>query len=101
MPIRSLTKHLNLHQKNEIKWLGLGQQSIRALVVDDEIPAIIRLKTLLKAYTDIDVVCESHDGLAALSDIEEKKPDLVFLDIDSQPEQRKYLLPAFDFLFRK
>ncbi len=55
---------------------------IRAVVVDDEIPAIDRLKKLLKAYSDIDVVCESHDGLAALSDIEEKKPDIVFLDID-------------------
>ncbi len=55
---------------------------IRAIVVDDEIPAIDRLKKLLKGYPDIDVVCESSDGLTALSDIEEKKPDVVFLDID-------------------
>lgn len=55
---------------------------IRAIVVDDELPAIDRLKKLLKPYTDVDVVCESHDGLSALSAIEEKKPDIVFLDID-------------------
>lgn len=54
---------------------------IRAALVDDEIPAIDRMKKLLKTYPDIDVVCESHDGLTALSDIEEKKPDIVFLDI--------------------
>lgn len=55
---------------------------IRAILVDDEIPAIDRLKKLLKIYSDIDVVGEAHDGLAALSLIEEKKPDIIFLDID-------------------
>jgi two-component system LytT family response regulator len=55
---------------------------IRVIVVDDEIPAIDRIKKLLKIYSDIDIVGEAHDGLAALTLIEGKKPDVVFLDID-------------------
>src|SRR5665213_96564 len=55
---------------------------IRAVIVDDEIPAIDRLKKLLKPYADFDIVGEAHDGLAALSLVAEKKPDVVFLDID-------------------
>ncbi|MBI3535478.1 MAG: response regulator [Deltaproteobacteria bacterium] len=55
---------------------------IRAIVVDDELPAIDRIKKLLKPYADIDIIGEFFDGLSALSAIEEKKPDIVFLDID-------------------
>lgn len=55
---------------------------IRAILVDDEMPAVDRLKKLLKPYTDLDVIGEAHDGLSALTLIEEKKPDVVFLDID-------------------
>ncbi len=55
---------------------------IRAILVDDEIPAIERLGKLLKSYDDLEIVGEANDGLAALALIEEKKPDVVFLDID-------------------
>ncbi|MBK7959920.1 MAG: response regulator transcription factor [Bdellovibrionales bacterium] len=55
---------------------------IRAVLVDDEKPAVDRLKKLLKSYNDLNVVGEAYDGLSALSIIEEKRPDLVFLDID-------------------
>ncbi|MBK9321614.1 MAG: response regulator transcription factor [Bdellovibrionaceae bacterium] len=55
---------------------------IRAILVDDEMPAIDRLKKLLKSFNDLDVVGEAYDGLSALSLIEEKKPDIVFLDIE-------------------
>lgn len=55
---------------------------IRAIIVDDELPAIERLRKLLKPYSDIDIVAEARDGIEALSTIEEKKPDFVFLDID-------------------
>lgn len=55
---------------------------IRAIVVDDEQPAIERLKKLLKPYSDIDIISEASDGLIALSCIEEKKPDIVFLDVE-------------------
>jgi two-component system LytT family response regulator len=55
---------------------------IRVLLVDDENAAIERLKKLLKPYKEIDVIGECMDGLTALSAISDKKPDLVFLDID-------------------
>lgn len=55
---------------------------IRVLLIDDEVAAIERLKKLLKTYKDIDVVGECSDGLTALSDIEQKSPDAIFLDID-------------------
>lgn len=55
---------------------------IRAVLVDDELPAIERLKKLLKPYADLDIIGLAHDGLSALSIIEEKKPDVIFLDID-------------------
>lgn len=55
---------------------------IRAIIVDDELPALTRMKSLLAAYSDLDIVGEAHDGLEALSLIAEKKPDVVFLDID-------------------
>ncbi len=55
---------------------------IRTLLVDDEAPALDRLKKLLKAYPDIQVINEVQDGLTALSLIEKERPDLVFLDID-------------------
>lgn len=55
---------------------------MRAVIVDDEIPALDRLKNLLKPYMDIEIVGEAHDGISALSVIEDRKPDVVFLDID-------------------
>lgn len=55
---------------------------IRAVVVDDEAPALIRAKNLLKAFKDIDVIGEAGDGLSALAVIADKAPDVVFLDID-------------------
>lgn len=55
---------------------------MRALVIDDEQPALERLKKLLRPYSDIDVVGEAQDGLSALSLVEAKKPDVIFLDID-------------------
>ncbi|MCB0412214.1 MAG: response regulator transcription factor [Bdellovibrionales bacterium] len=55
---------------------------IRAVLIDDELPAIERLRKLLNIYSDLDVVGEAHDGLSALELIQAKNPDLVFLDID-------------------
>ncbi len=54
---------------------------IRALIVDDEKASRMSLKKLLKSYPDIEVVDEAQDGVQAVEKIEDKKPDLVFLDI--------------------
>jgi two-component system, LytTR family, response regulator len=54
---------------------------IRALLVDDEQPARDRLRQLLSAFADIEVVGESEDGEQAIEKILELHPDLLFLDI--------------------
>ena len=54
---------------------------IRTLIVDDEKASRVFLKKLLKAYPQIEVIDEAEDGLQAVEIIEEKKPDLAFLDV--------------------
>jgi two-component system LytT family response regulator len=54
---------------------------IRTLVVDDEQPARERLKQLLTAHPDVEVVGEAGDGVEAAEKIAELSPDLVLLDI--------------------
>jgi two-component system LytT family response regulator len=54
---------------------------IRTLLVDDEQPARERLKQLLTAHPDVEVVGEADDGLQAAERIAELNPDLVLLDI--------------------
>jgi len=53
-----------------------------AIVVDDEDPAREELIALInEGSDDIDVIGEASSGLSALRIIAEKKPDIVFLDI--------------------
>lgn len=54
---------------------------IRTLIVDDEQPARERLKQLLSAHADIDIVGEAEDGVHAAERIAELSPDLILLDI--------------------
>ncbi len=55
---------------------------IRTLVVDDEPLARQRVISLLKNYSEIQVIGESRNGEEAVADIQSKKPDLIFLDIE-------------------
>jgi two-component system LytT family response regulator len=55
--------------------------SIRALIVDDEPLARIRLRELLKKEPDVDVIGECACGQEAVAGIRELGPDLVFLDV--------------------
>jgi two-component system LytT family response regulator len=54
---------------------------IRTLVIDDEQPARERLKQLLGAHPDVEIVGEADDGVVAAEKIAELAPDLVMLDI--------------------
>ena len=54
---------------------------IRAVVVDDEKPARVRLMELLQREPDIDVVGTASDGREAIDILRQVKPDLVFLDV--------------------
>jgi len=56
-------------------------ERICVLVVDDEAPARHRLMDLLTREPAVGAVLEAADGLAAVAAIEERRPDLVFLDV--------------------
>jgi two-component system LytT family response regulator len=56
---------------------------IKAVLVDDEEYAIVALKILLKENcSNVSVVGEAHSALEGIKEINNKKPDLVFLDVD-------------------
>ncbi len=54
---------------------------IRTLIVDDEPLGRERIRTLLSGDSEIEVIGECADGRQAIAAIEERKPDLVFLDV--------------------
>jgi two-component system LytT family response regulator/two-component system response regulator LytT len=54
---------------------------IRTLVVDDEKLARDRLIGFLGKLEDVEIVGQATNGVEALEHIEQKKPDLVFLDV--------------------
>ena len=53
----------------------------RTLIVDDETLARDRLRQLLQAEPDIQIVGECADGREAVTVIQRESPDLIFLDI--------------------
>ena len=54
---------------------------IRALIVDDEAPARLGIRSLIERTTDFEVVGEASDGPGALQAARRLGPDVVFLDI--------------------
>lgn len=59
----------------------MGEDAIRAILVDDEPLAQRGLKLRLKEFPEIEIVGECANGRDAIKMIKEKSPDLVFLDI--------------------
>lgn len=55
--------------------------SVRAIIVDDEPLARERVRTLLTGESDIEIIAECSNGVEALKATHEKKPDLLFLDV--------------------
>ena len=53
---------------------------IRAVLVDDEPPARVRMRQLLDAVGDVSVVGEAGNADEARSVIRDTRPDLLFLD---------------------
>lgn len=64
----------------------------RVFVVDDEPLGREAVKEVLKGYPNIEVVGEAADGRAAIRQIRDLKPDLVFLDVQMP------VLTGFDVL---
>lgn len=66
---------------------------IRAVLVDDEPPARVRMRQLLDAAGDVSVVGEAGNADEARAVIRETRPDLLFLDVE-MPEVRGTTLAA-------
>jgi two-component system LytT family response regulator len=58
------------------------QAALRAVVVDDEVPARLRLRSLLEVVGGVDVVAEAGSVDAALRAVEGETLDAAFLDIE-------------------
>lgn len=54
---------------------------MRLLIVDDEAPARTKLRRLLAAEPDVEIVGEAANGAKAIAAVRELKPDAVFLDV--------------------
>ncbi len=54
----------------------------RTVLVEDEDHARDRLRRLLAAFPDVEIVGEAADGRSAVQRIDQLEPDLVFLDIE-------------------
>jgi len=58
-----------------------GTTRIKTLIVDDETLARRRIRRLLAAESDVEVVGECGDPQKAIDVIQQRNPDLVFLDV--------------------
>lgn len=54
---------------------------IRAIIVEDEKPALDRINGFIKSIPDLVVIASTNSGHTAAELIDDEKPDLVFLDI--------------------
>jgi two-component system LytT family response regulator len=58
-----------------------GKSKIRALLVDDEELARHVLRELLQSHSEIEITGECANGFDAVKAVAERKPDLIFLDV--------------------
>ncbi|RYD31820.1 MAG: response regulator transcription factor [Verrucomicrobiaceae bacterium] len=54
---------------------------MRVFIVDDENPARREMKRLLAAHSDVETAGEYASAVQALKEVAERRPDLIFLDI--------------------
>jgi len=59
----------------------INSKKIKTLIIDDEEPARNLIKTFLQVDNQFEIIGEASDGLSAVKEINNLKPDLVFLDI--------------------
>ncbi|NML47283.1 response regulator [Ramlibacter sp. G-1-2-2] len=66
---------------------------MRALIVDDEAPARDKLRRMLAAFDDVEVVGEADGGAAAMELAAQLQPDVIFLDVQ-MPEVDGFAVAA-------
>ena len=55
---------------------------MRALIVDDEAPARSKLRRMLAAFPDMEVIGEATGGSEAMALLADLRPDVIFLDLE-------------------
>lgn len=60
---------------------GAAPSPMRALLVDDEPPALLGLRALLAPHGDVEIVGEATGGRRAIEMVRALAPDVVFLDV--------------------
>jgi len=69
---------------------------MRALVVDDEKLARERLLGFLRAVDDVEIVGQASNGVEAAKQIDDKRPDVVFLDVQMPGKDGFAVLKAIE-----
>lgn len=59
----------------------MNTEKIKTIIIDDEPLAREKIRNSLEDEQDIEVICECNNGKSAISEIKNRNPDLVFLDI--------------------
>ena len=57
------------------------KNQLKALIIDDEEPARLLIRSYLEAFPEISIAAECPNGFEGMKAIQAEKPDLVFLDI--------------------
>jgi len=57
------------------------KDKIKVIIIDDEVLARDIIKSFLKKFDNIDLIAECSNGFDGIKQINELKPDLIFLDI--------------------
>ncbi len=71
----------NLERDSSSAGVGAAPRNLTAVIVDDEELARALLREYLGSSAGIEIVAECANGFEAVKAIAEKKPDLVFLDV--------------------
>jgi len=73
-------------------------KKITAIIVEDSRLARLELKELLKTHIEIDIIAEAENVDSAFELIQNKNPDLIFLDINMPEKNGFQLLEMLDKL---
>lgn len=70
----------------------------KVLIIDDESAARLRMRQLIAAYAaDFQIIGEAYNGTSAIQQIEQLRPDLVFLDIQMPDKNGFEVLSALSY----
>jgi RNA polymerase sigma factor (sigma-70 family) len=64
---------------------GFGVSTTRVLIVDDDVPTRIGLRSIVDAERSLTVVGEAADGREACNLVDSLKPDVVLMDVRMRP----------------